>query len=256
MYFVFSVTDMPGPALRGRAARGGSGRGPDRQAVSRETDEGRVFLGFPATRRSTMPRSRAVAPPSSGFVRAAAVPRPELSAAFDAAGGEDVAARLLILPSADSRRVLEEMVPAFPAELGGGPMTDLTQGMLWAALGLEAAPQASLRLVVESKNAAAARALERLTHHGLDYLGRSPDLQKLLPELPRILANVKPSIDGSRITIDADAKQAASLVNSIARPARQVGDPQSVRQQRKTDWPGDSQLHREPRLIPTGLYPR
>ena len=97
--------------------------------------------------------------------RAAAAPRPELSAAFAAAGGEAVAARLLILPSADSRRVLEEMVPNFPAELGGGPMTDLTRGMIWAALGLEIGPQPSLRLVAESKDASAAKALERLAHN-------------------------------------------------------------------------------------------
>ena len=95
--------------------------------------------------------------------RASVVPRPELSAAFAACGGEGVAARLLILPSADSRRVLEEMVPNFPAELGGGPITDLTQGILWAAVGLELGPQPSIRLVVESKDAGAVKALERLT---------------------------------------------------------------------------------------------
>ena len=49
-------------------------------------------------------------------VRLAPAPlRPELSVAFAAAGDETVAARLLILPSADTRRVLEEMVPKMRA---------------------------------------------------------------------------------------------------------------------------------------------
>ncbi len=43
---------------------------------------------------------------------------------------ESAAVRLLILPSADSRRVLEELLPRFPEELGGGPITDLTRGLL------------------------------------------------------------------------------------------------------------------------------
>ena len=42
------------------------------------------------------------------------------------------------------------------------------------------------------------------------------------PDLPKIVAEAKPNIDGSRITINFDAKQAASLVNAITRPARQA----------------------------------
>ena len=56
----------------------------------------------------------------------------------------------------------------------------------------------------------------------MEYLGQSPDLQKLMPELPKIFAGMKPSVDGSRITMNVDAKQAASLVDSITRPARQA----------------------------------
>ena len=55
--------------------------------------------------------------------------------------------RLFVLPSADSRRVLEEMVPQFPAELGGGPITDLTHGLIWAAAGIDNAEKPALKLV-------------------------------------------------------------------------------------------------------------
>ena len=114
------------------------------------------------------------------------------------------------------------MVPTFPAELGGGPMTDLTHGMIWAALGLETGPQPTLRLIAESKDASAAKALERLAHNALEYLGQMPDLKKIVPELPRIVADIKPGVDGNRITVNLDANRAATLIDSISRPGRQA----------------------------------
>jgi Protein of unknown function (DUF1559) len=221
LYFVGSVIDMPGqpfvvvPLVDGADAAQidrlfqGDGKGP------------RLF-GLHAYGKF---HNAAVAgsPAALDRVRTAtAVSRPELAAAFAAVGGDGIAARLLILPSADSRRVLEEMVPNFPAELGGGPVTDLTRGMMWAACGLVVEPRPSLRLSVESKDAGAAKSLERLAQNAIEYLGRSPDLQQLMPDLPKIVADAKPSIDGSRITINVDAKQAASLVDSITFPSRQA----------------------------------
>ena len=221
IYMLFSMIDMPGqpfvvvPLVAGADAaqisrlleRGGNG--PRLLAFpTSATLHNAVIAGVPAA----LERAR----------RAAAAPRPELSAAFAAAGGEAVAARLLILPSADSRRVVEEMVPTFPAELGGGPMTDLTHGMVWASLGLESGAQPSLRLVAESKDASAAKALERLIQHALEYLGQLPYLRTLMPDLPRVLADVKPTANGTRITMNVDAKQAAALIDSVSRPARQA----------------------------------
>ncbi len=83
-------------------------------------------------------------------------PRPELAEAFKAAG--DTAVQVLLLPPAYSRRVVEELMPTLPKEIGGGPSTILTQGLLWAALGADAPPHTALRLIVQSQDAAAAAA--------------------------------------------------------------------------------------------------
>jgi prepilin-type processing-associated H-X9-DG protein len=221
VYFVFSVIDMPGQPFMVIPLVDGA----DAAAISRLFEGGGTeprLLGFHSS--ATLHNSVIAGSPAAleRARRAAAAPRPELSAAFAAVGGEAVAARLLVLPSADSRRVLEEMVPTFPAELGGGPMTDLTQGMIWAALGLETGPHPSLRLVAESKDASAAKALERLAQNVMGHLSGMPELRKLVPELPKILADIKPSVDSTRITINVDAKQAAALIDSISRPARQA----------------------------------
>ncbi len=221
VYFLFSMIDIPGQpfvvipladgadAARITALFAGGRNEPHLFGLATATTvRNTVIAGSPAA----LERAR----------RAAAAPRPELAAAFAAAGRDDIAARLLILPSAESRRVIEEMVPTFPAELGGGPMTDLTHGMTWAALGLEIGAQPSLRLVAESKDASAAKALDRLIHHAVEYLGQLPYLRTLMPELPKVLADVKPSVDGARITMNVDAKQTVTLIDSIARPARQA----------------------------------
>jgi hypothetical protein len=77
--------------------------------------------------------------------------RPELVKAFAAAG--DTAGQLLLLPTEDNRRVIEETMPELPAFLGGGPSTTLTQGLLWGAVGADFPPKMRLQAVVESKDA-------------------------------------------------------------------------------------------------------
>jgi len=221
LYLVFSVIDMPGPpfvvvplvegadaAEIGRLFCGGGKEPPLVKFADCATVHDAVFAGTPAA----LERVR----------RQPAVLRAELSASFAAVGDESIAARLLVLPSADSRRTLEEMVPSFPAELGGGPMTDLTRGMLWGAAGLEIGAKPSLRLVTASQDANASKALLHLGENVVAFLGRSPEVLKVVPGLPKVLAGIKPTVTENRIMLNVDAQQAASLIDSAIRPARQA----------------------------------
>jgi len=221
LYLVFSVMDMPGPpfvvvplvqgadaAEIGRLFCGGGNEPPLVKFAHCATVHEAVFAGTPAA------LDRVRRPP--------AVPRPELSASFAAVGDESIAARLLLLPSADSRRILEEMVPNFPAELGGGPTTDLTRGMLWGAAGLEVGAKPSLRLVAASQDPNASKALLNLGAKVAAFLGSSPEVLKVAPGLPKLLAGIKPTVTENRITLNVDAQQAASLFDSAIRPARQA----------------------------------
>ena len=71
--------------------------------------------------------------------------------ALEAAG--DTAAQVLLLPPKHYRRVLEEAVGEFPKELGGGSMKILTEGVLWAAVGIDLDPRPALRMVIQSEDA-------------------------------------------------------------------------------------------------------
>ena len=137
LYVVFSIIDMPGqPIVVVPLSEGAQAEGIARTIHAEAAPiHNAIVSGSP----EALARLR----------RAPAAARPELSAAFGAVGQESVAVRLLLLPSADSRRVLEEMLPRFPEELGGGPITDFTRGLLWAAAGIDEAEKPVVKLVAE-----------------------------------------------------------------------------------------------------------
>src|SRR5439155_16155168 len=86
--------------------------------------------------------------------------RPDLAKAFAAAG--DTAIQAILIPTNENRRVVEEIMPKLPQELGGGPITIVTHGVLWAAVGADLPPKASLHVTVQSHDAAAAQKLRDL----------------------------------------------------------------------------------------------
>src|SRR5262249_14504126 len=96
------------------------------------------------------------------------VDRPELAAALKAAGDSPLA--VLVVPGEVARRTLEEMLPSLPQELGGGPITTLTRGLRWAALGLEDKPKPVVRVIVEGRDQAAAESLRQFGHDALKLM--------------------------------------------------------------------------------------
>jgi hypothetical protein len=147
-------------------------------------------------------------------------PRPELVKALAAAG--DTTAQLLVLPTADNRRVIEELMPTLPKEIGGGPSTVLTRGVLWGAAGLSGPPKSSLQIVVQSRNAAAARGLRDWLGKALQALGESKRVQQLFPNFEKIAAAIKPEVAGDRLTLTLEEQQVAAILQPLARAQRQA----------------------------------
>lgn len=130
--------------------------------------------------------------------------RPELARAFAAIGDRQV--QIAFIPSAASRRVVEELMPNLPVELGGGPVTTLSRGVLWAAIGGDLSPKPTLRLVVQSQTAEAARALR-------DYLTRL--LRDRSPQLEKLLATLLPAAHDDRLTLSLDDRQIVSVAEAL-----------------------------------------
>ncbi|MCL4195475.1 MAG: DUF1559 domain-containing protein [Thermoguttaceae bacterium] len=129
-------------------------------------------------------------------------PRPDLPAALAAAG--DAAARLAVIPTAVHRRVIEETMPQLPKEVGGGETTVFTQGMMWATVALSLPPQPSLRLVVQSRDAAAAEALGAKWNEAIRLLPEQESLGEHAADVEKILQLLKPSVAGDRLTVTLD----------------------------------------------------
>jgi len=141
-------------------------------------------------------------------------PRPELARAFETAG--DAAAQVLVLPTADNRRVVEEMMPTLPEQIGGGPVTAITRGLMWATIAVETKPAVSCRIVIQSQDAEAAQALKGVLDKIIDEAGKQMAklAQPAAPGLDTLLAALRPTVQRDRLMLDLNAQ---SLTTTIAR---------------------------------------
>jgi hypothetical protein len=139
--------------------------------------------------------------------------RPELRKAFAAAG--DTAAQFLALPTFDNRRVLEEVMPMLPREIGGGSSRIITEGLRWAAVGIDLPPKVGLRLVIQSKDADSAESLHRLIERGVRVAGRQEIVQKWLPDFATVTKRLIPEVDEDRLVLKLDDKQFGGLVKRL-----------------------------------------
>lgn len=146
--------------------------------------------------------------------------RPELAKAFAAAG--DTTAQLLLLPTPDTRRVIEELMPALPPEAGGGSTRPFTHGLRWAALGMDLPPKLSVRLTIQSPDAAAARALGDFFARLLKILAQLREVRSLLPDIGRFAEVFAPQVDGDRLTLSGSDKELMAFLQTAVRRTYQT----------------------------------
>ena len=144
---------------------------------------------------------------------------PELAAAFAALG--DTGAELILTPSADTRRVVEEMLPILPKELGGGPITSVTRGLLWTAIGLIPDPEPRLQFVVQAKDAESAQNLNALGKSIIQYLRQMPHMPRYAIDIAKLTEDIKAEVKQNRITVVIDAQKATALAAAMSAPMRE-----------------------------------
>ncbi len=155
-------------------------------------------------------------------------PRPEIAKGFEQAG--DTAIQLIISPSDDTRRVLREMLPRLPDQIGGSGKV-LADGIEWAVLSVDLPPRLSLALSVQSKDAESAAALRALAISGLALLREDRGVQKI-PQLDDVIRTFTPRLMGDRLTIAASERDgsARTLLNVLT-PAIQAARTAAGRNQ-------------------------
>ena len=146
--------------------------------------------------------------------------RPELASAFEAAG--DAPIQLLLLPTADDRRVIEEILPTLPAEIGHGRSTILTHGLLWAALAIEQEPDFRVRLAIQSRDRQSAAAFRDKWATALRLLleRTGTAAEPSLAEKAASVLTPQVNDDGLRLVLDQEGEGLTTLATALQAPPR------------------------------------
>jgi hypothetical protein len=152
--------------------------------------------------------------------------RPELAKAFAAAG--DTAVQAILIPTKENRRVIEEIMPKLPQELGGGPITIVTRGILWASVAVDLPPKISIRATIQSQDAASAQKLHDLAARFLKVVGEEgPHNQKardVLPGFDKLVEQLTPKVEEDRLVVTLEEKDVAATLKPIVGKIRDRAD--------------------------------
>ncbi len=146
----------------------------------------------------------------------AAVARPELDTA--AARAKPGAIQIFLIPTVDSRRVLEAMLPTMTDQKLQIPTNALVNGLQWAVHSINLPPRGSVDVYVESGNADSARALQKVIAQAWEAVSQFSPIKAAYPELGAALAELTPKAKGDSLQLALDAKQFTSLASEVLTP--------------------------------------
>lgn len=211
LYFIVSLADLPREPLLVVVPLAAD---TDAQAVRRVLGRVKAFhpLHFETFGQALIGGSEGALKRLRGAKPAA---RPELARAFAAAG--DTTAQLLLLPTPDSRRVIDELLPMLPPAVGGGSTRPLTHGLLWAAVGVALPPKPSLRFVMQSPDAESAGKLKGLLVQILKSLAQQREVQDFLPDIGRLVEVFAPRVEGDQLTLALGDKELRAFLPALVR---------------------------------------
>lgn len=144
------------------------------------------------------------------------VPRPDLLEPLAAAPPTAIVVVLSV--SDDHRRALREMLPHVPDVLGGGPASELADGVRFVRFTLDLPPQLAARLNVQTRDAAIAERLQALATRGLDWLGQQPQVAGAVPWL-LVRPLFTPQVQQDQVVLDwSDPQKVDAVEQLVLRP--------------------------------------
>ena len=143
---------------------------------------------------------------------------PDLAKALTAV--EASAAQAILLPPRPFLRAQEELSPNLPKELGGGPITVVTRGFQWAAIGADLTPKLELKAVAQAVSANAAEDLHKLAGQALNGLVVQADRD--VSPFVQFLPMLKPKVVGDRLVLAFDDKAITSVLTPTLAKTRQA----------------------------------
>lgn len=156
--------------------------------------------------------------------------RPDLFAAFDAVNKYPI--QVCFIPPAYLWKTFDELMPTLPPQFGGGPTSDLTQGVRWSAIGIQPAGLKVLG-VTQSSSPEAATQFELLMPKllsGLADLLPKVKLAAIADPLKALLPMMNTEIEGDRLILKlepaSDGGDTAEVLNIADRLLSTLTKPQ------------------------------
>ncbi len=146
-------------------------------------------------------------------------PRSDAQAAL---AGDDAPLQAVLLLSADQRRAIREMLPEWPALLGGGSTAPLSEGFSWARVSLELKPELKVQLLIETRDSRSAQALHAMMGRLWTAVKRRPELRTLGIDVEKLLSAVRLTQDGSRLRAEFKESDAPIVAAVLASPVLQA----------------------------------
>ena len=148
--------------------------------------------------------------------------RTEVAAPLAAVSGDPI--QIIVVPSADDRRVIEELMPTLPPQIGGGPSTRLTHGLSWAAIGIRGGDGLSARVIVQSRSEALAADMLQIWKSGLASLAELEVVKQAMPNLSDALPVLTPKVAGDqlRLELNDENRGIETLVAALRPPVREA----------------------------------
>jgi hypothetical protein len=154
------------------------------------------------------------------------VSRPEFGNLESAA---DTAMQIVFAPNKDTRRVVREMLPRLPDEIGGGSTKVLTDGLLSANLAVKSSPSLTATLTIRSQDADAAAALRGFIVSLLQLAGRHHEVRRAIPQFDTLARLLTPQLSGDKLTVRIPSQEItideiAKLVSGPVAAAQTAGN--------------------------------
>jgi hypothetical protein len=142
--------------------------------------------------------------------------RPDLEKAL--AGVGPGFAQLVLAGTTDMRKILEEIMPMLPPELGGGSIQVLSRGLQWAGASAQLGDgKLAVRFQVVGSDADAAKGLLDLTGRALKIGAQQKPIRDAIPGAEKLVAQLTPRQDGNRLVLELDDASLAKLIEPLVR---------------------------------------
>lgn len=141
-------------------------------------------------------------------------PRPELWQAFDAAGKGQI--HLATIPSEDARKTLEALATDLPDGVGGGPIETVSRGMKWICMSIDLPPSASMKHILQARDAAAAKKLKEIMDKAIAWVADLKEGPQEAMAFSSFVASLKPQAQGDTVLVESDEAETQLFAGAVA----------------------------------------